>query len=421
MHQREERQRSERRHRAILQLAAVDKSNFADVLRTILETDADELDVERVNCWTLEPESQAIRCICGVVRNQRDVESGAVLAQGDIPDYFQALAIDPIVLADDARSDSRTSELRDGYLVPMGITSLMDVPIWVRGALWGVVCHEHVGPSRHWTESDRDFAVSIGHIVSMAVEARDRAEAERTARSSEFSVGILGHELRNPLNAVRISAEYILGRTGDDASAQGVPKAARRIVTNVDRMARMVEQLLDFTRIRLGGGLPLELDTVDLGNIAKRVADELRAAKPQQTIDVQVIGDTLGRWDHDRIWRLMSNLITNAVEHGTDPRVVVDGNNPIMVIAQVCNRGAIAPHVAPEIFEPFRRCEGASASGLGLGLFIARQITTAHGGTITLENRTDETVFTVRLPRYGTDPRLDSGHHQNHPPTGTAT
>jgi signal transduction histidine kinase len=393
---------TERRHRAILGLAALDKSNFAQVLRRILEVDADELGVARVNCWTLDPEFQGLRCVCGVVHGCREVERGVILRRADIPHYIQALTIDPIILADDARSDPRTCELRDWYLVPIGITSMMDVPIWVRGRLWGVICHEHVGASRHWTEADRDFAVSIGHIVSMAVEARDRAEAERVARSSEFSVGILSHDLRNPLNAVRLAATYILTRMQDATSPdEEVTASARRIVDNVGRMSRMVEQLLDFTRIRVGGGIPVQREAMDMGEVSRRAVAQLEAANPEHAISLKIDGDTRGAWDRDRLWQLLSNVVGNAVEHGKDARVAVDGRDPDLVILEVRNRGRIAPEFLPEIFEPFQRSQGSTGGGVGLGLFIAREIVTAHSGSITLDSGENETVFTIRLPRFG--------------------
>lgn len=117
----------------------------------------------------------------------------------------------------------------------------------------------------------------------------------------------------------------------------------------------------------------------------------------------------------------MTNLISNAIEHGTNPRVVVDGSNAAVVEARVSNRGTVSKQLAPEIFEPFRRREGVPGSGLGLGLFIARQIATAHGGSLALESRGDETVFTVRLPRFGAAPHPSSGPHEQHPPAGTTT
>jgi len=115
------------RYRALIELAALDKSDFAAVLRTILATDARELDVERVNCWSVE--EGAIRCVTGYIRGADRFEDGTVLEESMCPSYFRALADDPIILADEARTDARTREFTDSYLAPLGITSMMDVPI----------------------------------------------------------------------------------------------------------------------------------------------------------------------------------------------------------------------------------------------------------------------------------------------------
>ena len=403
----------ERRHRAILRLAALDKSDFGTTLQHVLETDAAELGVERVSCWQLETDPEALHCVCGVRRSNPTLERGVRLTATEIPNYFKTIVTDPIVLADDARADPRTNELCESYLVPLGITSMMDVPIWVRGGLWGVICHEHVGPPRHWTEADRDFAVSIGHIVSMAVEARDRAEAERALRSSEFFVGILSHDLRNPLNALRLSAEHILVRTHADNASEGpVRREARRIIGTVDRMNRMVGQLLDFTRIRVGHGLPVDRTDMDLAEVSRRIIGDARTSRPDRNIALRVHGDPRGRWDPDRLWQLLSNLVSNAIEYGDDVRVEVDGEHPDNVILRVRNRGHIPPELRPHIFEPFRRRNGAPKdAGLGLGLFIAREIAHAHGGSIQLETSDEDVVFIVRLRRLGSASRPNSAPH----------
>jgi signal transduction histidine kinase len=388
---------SEPRYRALLELAAMDKTDFEGALRRILEVDAQSLGVRRVNCWAFEKEPQGIRCIAA---HEEDVgaaaAAGVLIEARSYPHYFQALAHDPIILAHDAANDARTRELAD-YMAPHGITSMMDVPIWVRGGLWGVVCHEHVGPRRRWSEADRDFAVSIGHIVSMAVEARDRADAERAVEASEFFVGILSHDLRNPLTSIKTSAEYLIKRSRDETSA----RAARRILRGSERMTRMVEQLLDFTRIRLGSGLPVRPVTTDLDPLCRRVTVDARAARPDRAIHVEVVGDVVGRWDPDRVWQMLSNLIVNAAEHateGTEVRVALDGRAADDVSVVISNAGSMPPDLLPVLFDPFHRSRGRSG-GLGLGLFIAREIAVAHGGDIRVDARATETVVTVTLPR----------------------
>jgi signal transduction histidine kinase len=387
------------RYRALIELAALDKSDFAGVLRRILMTDARELDVARVNCWSLE--AGAIRCVSGYLRDEDRFEAGTVLTSASCPSYFRALADDPIILADDARSDIRTREFTAGYLVPLGITSMMDVPIWVRGKLWGVVCHEHVGPARRWSDAERDFAISIGHIVSMAVEAGERADAERTVRFSEFFMGVLSHDLRGPLGSIRGSADMLLQRGDGDEATRHV---THRIVRNTDLMARMIEQLLDFTRIRIGGGMPMVHTDVDLADLARHVVSDL-APELASRIEVEVRGNSSGQFDGDRMWQAFSNLLSNAFEHGSASgrvSVVIDGTAPDKLAVKVISAGSIPSDLVPVIFDPFRRHHarpGDRKQGLGLGLYIVREIIDAHDGSIAVQSEAGQVVFSITLPR----------------------
>ncbi len=385
------------RYRAVLELAALDKSDFAGVLRTILTTDARELDLERVNCWTLE--DQRIRCVAGYLRATDRFESGAVIDAGSCPSYFRALADNPVILADDARTDSRTREFTDGYLTPLGITSMMDVPIWVRGRLWGVVCHEHVGPPRHWTEAERDFAISIGHIVAMAVEASERADLERVARHGEFFIGVLSHDLRHPLATILAAAD-LLSQNETDLKRR---RATQQIVRNTDLMARMIDQLLDFTRIRVGAGMPMNRTLVDVAGLVGQVISDLAPALASQ-VDVEVHGDCTGLYDLDRVWQAVSNLLNNALQHGRPggrARILVVGTDSDRVTITVGNAGEIAADVRTGLFEPFKRhrAPGPNA-GLGLGLFIVREIVAAHDGTIAVASEAGQVTFTMTLPRH---------------------
>ena len=394
----DERRVESSRYRAVIELAALDKSDFDSVLRKILATDARELDLERVNCWTLE--GHGIRCVAGYLRTSDTYEAGTVIEASSAPSYFRALADDPVILADDARTDLRTREFTDGYLIPLGITSMMDVPIWVRGRLWGVVCHEHVGPARRWTDAERDFAVSIGHIVAMAVEAAERADVERIARFSEFFVGVLSHDLRNPLATIRATTELL--HVGETNSTRR--NAMQRIVRNADLMARMIDQLLDFTRIRIGGGMPMDRAPVDVLELVRQVVADL-PADVTSSIDVEKCGNPKGLFDKDRMWQAVSNLIGNALRHaspGSRVRVLVDGNEADEVIVKVTNAGVISDDLLPIIFDPFQRHHARAterSEGLGLGLFIVREIATAHDGTITVASAAGKITFTMTLPR----------------------
>ena len=211
-------------------------------------------------------------------------------------------------------------------------------------------------------------------------------------------MGVLGHDLRNPLNAVKMMAASLL--------RQGLPEAARGKVDVIDRaanrMAEMIETLLDLTRVRGQGGLPITRTLCDVGAIAKEVASELAAATPDRTLHVDLDGELEGQWDPARVGQAISNLIANALEHGDPlaPVLVSVAGSDEAVVVKVRNEGPPIPsELRPVLFEAFSRGD-RSPHRLGLGLFIVKQIAAAHGGTIDVESSAETgTVFTLVLPR----------------------
>jgi signal transduction histidine kinase len=231
-------------------------------------------------------------------------------------------------------------------------------------------------------------------------EQEARAAAEHTVRYNELFAGMLGHDLRNPLNAITTAAYYI-AKTNPGAKTG---TAATRIIASSERMARMIDQLLDFTQIRIGNGIALRLTRVDLAELCARIRDELEAAHPESAITVEAVGDTVGEWDYDRLLQVLSNLVGNAIQHGSQGcRVTIseDGSRPTEVHLDVHNHGIVEPEVLPVLFEPFRGTgKRHHTRGLGLGLFITRQIVAAHGGVIDVRSTAEDgTTFSVRLPR----------------------
>jgi signal transduction histidine kinase len=230
-------------------------------------------------------------------------------------------------------------------------------------------------------------------------EQEAREEAERSVRYNEMFAGMLGHDLRNPLSAIMTGASYIARL---DSSTKST-RAAKRITASGERMARMIEQLLDFTRIRVGGGLPLSPTRVDLGDVCCRVKDELEAANPERSIVLEVVGDVAGDWDRDRLLQVISNLVGNAVHHGTTAVPVTircDGTDASLVKVSVHNGGVVPAQVLPLLFEPFRGSKYQHTRGLGLGLFISQQIVSAHGATLEVVSEPAAgTTFRLQLPR----------------------
>jgi hypothetical protein len=225
-------------------------------------------------------------------------------------------------------------------------------------------------------------------------------ELSRAVHISEMFVGILSHDLRNPLSAI-LGGAQLLGNDVKD------PKSARvlsLVISSGERMGRMIEQLLDFTRARLGEGIPLERESADLAELARQIVAESKSASPSSVLRLTTEGDTAGAWDRDRIFQIVSNLVGNAVEHGLasgEIDVVVDGTNSDRVTLAVGNQGAIPPHLLPVIFNPFRGTlqKRGKSKGLGLGLYVARQIALAHGGELDVVSTPARTLFTLGLPR----------------------
>ncbi|MEJ7810768.1 MAG: sensor histidine kinase [Gemmatimonadaceae bacterium] len=265
---------------------------------------------------------------------------------------------------------------------------------------------------RLWTQANGSLTGADLEDLMRFNEAIDQALAESIARfsqdldhSKEMFLAILGHDLRTPLGAVIMSSEFML-ETGELAEPHLT--LTTRIVRSSRRMNHMVGDLLDFTRSRLGSGVPIVRGDTDLAKVAAHAVEEIAAAEPESVLELHTSGDLLGEWDAARISQVLSNLLANAVQHGstkTTISVTVQGEAEDVVL-QVHNHGpAIPSSDLHGLFNPLKRLKSgeraAPASGnLGLGLYIAERIVTAHGGSIEVQSSSDAgTTFTVRLPR----------------------
>ncbi|MEO8673301.1 MAG: hybrid sensor histidine kinase/response regulator [Tahibacter sp.] len=231
--------------------------------------------------------------------------------------------------------------------------------------------------------------------------AQDLEQRTQALHLNEMFMAVLGHDLRNPLASVVYAADLI-GRTSEQES---VRLLSRRALTSARRMRQMVDDLLDVARIRLGDGLSVKRQFIDLSTLVASVAEEQQVLRPDRPIVVQATGDVNGNWDPLRLSQVAANLINNALQHGSPDspiRVLVDGQNFGEVSLSVSNRGSIAPDILAHVFEPFRsgpHKQDNHEEGLGLGLFIVKQIVEAHHGAVAVRSSGDETVFHARVPR----------------------
>jgi len=229
---------------------------------------------------------------------------------------------------------------------------------------------------------------------------RQRQALAETLRLNEELMAVVGHDLRNPLEVILMTAELL--RHGDHGP--DVLKSAERLHRSGSRMRQIIDELLDVTRARLGGGIPIEPRSTDLAQLAKAAVAEAEAGHPDRRVQLHAEGDFRGHWDPARLEQVLSNLLGNAVRHGTPDSQVeltLEGRQQAVTLC-VHNSGHIPPELLPRIFQPFQtsRESRARAGGLGLGLYIVDQIVLAHGGSVDVHSNPEQgTTFRVNLPR----------------------
>ena len=319
--------------------------------------------------------------------------------EGHSPWPAQAVDPDPILIADAERDPAMASYLP--LLRREGIGALGFIPLLSRGRLIGKFMIYYDAP-RQLASHEVEIARAIAnHIAAALTRFGSFAELQRTVRFNELFTGMLGHDLRNPLSSMLVSAQALLLRP----EAETLVRPLSRIVTSGDRMARMIDQLLDFTRVRVGQGIPIDPRPLDLVPLVRQVMDELDAMSPEWTLRLEHVGETSGSWDADRLAQVFSNLVANAVQHGVAEHgvtVSIDGTAAATVQVEAHNMGAMLPTDVALLFEPMavgaRRRD--RSRGLGLGLYITREILKAHGGTIVVRSSASHgTTFCVSLPR----------------------
>ena len=240
-------------------------------------------------------------------------------------------------------------------------------------------------------------------LISLYQRGRreERMRREQVDLLKDLFLGAVGHDLRNPLHAIAGGTQLLLHR-GASMTEEARHLQLERIARTAARMDHIVEDILDLTRGKFTGGIPLTVEDSDLEATCKAVIGEMQSAYPARPVELEVTGDTRGRWDAHRLGRVLANLVANALQHANDGpvRVLLDGDDPLHVSLCVHNQGPpIQSEVVPQLFEPFRRGD-ASVEGLGLGLYIVREIVRAHGGSVDVRSSAGEgTMFAVTLPR----------------------
>lgn len=261
---------------------------------------------------------------------------------------------------------------------------------------------------RLWARKQEQFASTDLGDMTRFNEAIDQIIAESVMQysqgigeSKERFLAILGHDLRNPIGAITMSATFML-ETGE------LPEPHRTLVTRIDRSARRMEQmvndLLDFTRTRFGDAIPITREEMDAARMVRDVAAEVASRYPTTSINVEAKGEVRGEWDCARLTQALTNLVTNAVQHGAArSRITISAHGTESdAVISVQNMGpVIRSEDLPHLFEAGSNGSSDSSDGhLGLGLYIVDKIVSAHAGRIDVRSSDAEgTTFTIHLPR----------------------
>jgi len=372
------------RHQQYLhRLALIDEPDLDAALAEIVRVGADALEVRRVGVWLYNGDRTAIRC-----RHLHDdrPESKMVcelLRAADHPIYFEAITTARTVAAHDVTRDRRAAEL-GSYLERWGITSMLDVPIWVQGRVAGVVCFEHVGPPRTWTPEEERFAASVADFVALAMTASEGQQMEAQLRQSQKmeAIGVLAggvaHEYNNLLTAVLGHAEILKRNLPDGperADADQIHAAARRA-------ADLTRHLLAFSRKQI-----VVARVFDVNELISGITPVLRQVIGE---DVDLVSrlspaPALIEADQGQIQQALMNLVVNAREAmPTGGKVTIQtshvAGDRVMIRVTDTGRG-IAPEIVPRVFEPFFSTK-PRGQGSGLGLSTTYGIVSQAGGEI---------------------------------------
>ncbi len=334
-------------------------------------------------------------------RPRRDPGESASLRSGDSP---AGGASNEASLAG-AASLRSTAERQAEHFYARGLT--LDEMMAEYSALRAIVMRRWIDYAPKLDREAWGELLSFNEAVDESLTAAVLGLQERIDRTRDVFAAVVAHDLRAPLGVVLASAELVLvdGESARHAVAAGRARDAAL------QMRRIIGDLLDLARVRIGAALVVHRQRMDLGDMCRRVAEAVRSTNPGATVEVHCAGDLTGRWDAGRLEQMLTNIVTNAVLYGRReaPVTVTAKDGGRHVALTVHNAGRPIPsRVRRAMRHPLemlargRAPERRQGHGLGLGLFIARSIALAHGGEMEIESEASRgTTVTIRLPRDG--------------------
>ncbi|WP_334189255.1 sensor histidine kinase [Noviherbaspirillum sp.] len=311
--------------------------------------------------------------------------------------------------SDDATAAATHGTLREnsGFSLPQLLAEFR--------ALRATVLRLWLAHISHFTEATSTDMLRFNEAIDQSLAESAVTYADRNARTRDTFLAILGHDLRTPLAAMTMAGDLL---TKPETNIEKTRKIGALITTSAAAMTSMVHDLLEYSRTQLGESMPIVRRRVDLQDVCRAALHDVSAAHPECSFQFEMSGDLVGFFDSVRLQQVLTNLLGNAAQYrGKEHPVMIfaEGKRDEIAI-QVQNHGPVIPAESLQaIFDPLvqlaaeENTDGRPRTSLGLGLFIAREITVAHNGSISAESSEGMgTVFTVRLPRTAEDNRTQA-------------
>jgi len=416
-------QRAERivhHQRTLVRLSKYNNDDLACIIKKMNEETAATLSAERVSLWLLSDDATELVSQDLYRRSTKVHEAGPRIRAADYPAYMQAIESSRIVAANDAREDARTLEFSGNYLVPLGIVSMMDVPIRLHAKLLGIIRCEHIGTPRIWSLEEQDFAASLADMIALQMEASERRKAERalarvnkhlaeTVRELRRSnkelqdfAYVTAHDLKAPLRGIGTLADWIASDYADKFDEQGHEQLSL-LKGRVSRMSELIDSILHYSEI---GRTSKCRESVDLQALVPEVITHLA---PPDHIDI-IVDEGFPQlvFEKVRLFQIFQNLIGNAIKYMDKPqgriRVSCITDEQFWIFSVSDNGPGISEKYFEKIFQMFQTLTRRDdLESTGIGLSVVKKIVELHGGTVWVESQVGEgTTFSFTLPRQET-------------------